>query len=129
MIASLPLREGNVSGIWYQVRKGGIGMSSGRVSTTPSIAGARRRVKLLLFVVGLFMCWAVYILVTQYGQISASTSQLQEANKKLTDAEAKSLTLQQQVVRLNDPEYVSQIARKEQGLGFPGEIPINIEEK
>jgi cell division protein DivIC len=102
-------------------------MSSGVVSTTPAMTGARRRLKLLLFVVTLFMCWALYILITQYGQISARSSQLQEVNKLLTDAEAKSLSLQQQVIRLNDPEYISQIARKEQGLGFPGEIPIYIE--
>lgn len=102
-------------------------MSSGTSSTTPTVTGARRRLKLLLFVVALFMCWALYIFVTQYGQISARSSQLNEVNKKLADAETKSIQLQQQVVRLNDPEYISQIARKEQGLGIPGEIPINIE--
>jgi cell division protein DivIC len=28
---------------------------------------------------------------------------------------------------LNDDEYISQIARKEQGLGFPGETPIHFD--
>ncbi|WP_373231985.1 septum formation initiator family protein [Cohnella sp.] len=102
-------------------------MSSGTLSATPAITGARRRLKLLLVVIVLFMCWAVYILFTQHLQISDRSGQLQESKKKLTDAETKSQILQQEIARLNDPEYISQIARKEQGLGFPGEIPITIE--
>lgn len=102
-------------------------MSSSTLATTPVMTGARRRLKLLLIVVVLFMSWAVYILFTQHEQISERSGQLQESAKKLTDAETKSQILQQEVNRLNDPEYISQIARKEQGLGFPGEIPINIE--
>lgn len=102
-------------------------MSSSALAATPSMTGARRRLKLLLIVIVLFMSWAGYILMTQHGQMNERSGQLQESSKKLSDAETQSQILQQEVTRLNDPEYISQIARKEQGLGFPGEIPITIE--
>lgn len=101
--------------------------SSTFTSTTPVMTGTRRRLKLLLLIMVLFMSWALYTLIVQYGQISDRSSQLQEADMKLTDAQTKSEALKQQIIRLNDPEYIGQVARKDHGLGLPGEIPINIE--
>ncbi|WP_239619001.1 FtsB family cell division protein [Cohnella mopanensis] len=100
-------------------------MSSRTMTATPVMTGARRRLKLLLFVLVLFMSWATYVLIVQYGQISDRRSQLHEFDQKLTDAQAKNEELQQQIARLNDDEYIGQIARKEHGLGLPGEVPIN----
>ncbi|MCD9026293.1 FtsB family cell division protein [Cohnella silvisoli] len=102
-------------------------MSSRTMTATPVMTGARRRLKLLLFIMVLFMSWALYVIIVQYGQISDRSGQLHEADKKLTDAQAKSDALKQQIARLNDPEYIGQIARKEHGLGMPGEVPIKIE--
>jgi len=73
------------------------------------------------------MSWALYVFIVQYGQISDRSGQLQEADRKLADAQAKNEELNQQIIRLNDPEYIGQIARKEHGLGLPGEIPIKTE--
>jgi cell division protein DivIC len=102
-------------------------MSSRTLAATPVMTGARRRLKLLLFIMVIFMSWALYVIIVQYGQISDRSSQLREADKKLTDAKVKSEALKQQIARLNDPEYIGQIARKEHGLGMPGEVPIKIE--
>jgi cell division protein DivIC len=102
-------------------------MSSRTLAATPVMTGARRRLKLLLFIMVLFMSWALYVIIVQYGQISDRSGQLREADKKLTDAKVKSEALKQQIARLNDPEYIGQIARKEHGLGMPGEVPIKIE--
>ncbi|BBI30667.1 FtsB family cell division protein [Cohnella abietis] len=99
-------------------------MPSRNVDTKPTITGARRRLKLLLFIMVLFMSWAVYVLIVQSGQLSDRSSQLLEADQKLADAQVKNESLKQQVARLNDDEYIGQIARKEHGLGLPGEIPI-----
>jgi len=99
-------------------------LSSRTMTVTPAATGARRRLKLLLFVLILFMSWAVYVLISQYGQISDRSGQLSEANQKLAEAQAKNEQLKQQVARLNDDEYIGQIARKEYGLGLPGEVPI-----
>jgi len=102
-------------------------MSSRTMAATPALTGARRRLKLLLFIMIIFMSWAVYTFINQHGQMSDRASQLREADKLLTDAQAKNELLQLEITRLNDPEYIGQIARKEQGLGFPGEIPMHIE--
>jgi cell division protein DivIC len=102
-------------------------MPSSTLASTTVMTGVRRRLKLLLFILVLFMSWALYTFIVQYGQLADRSSQLQEADKKLTDAQTKSEVLKQQIIRLNDSEYISQIARKEHGLGLPGEIPINIE--
>ncbi len=101
-------------------------MSAGTLTRTP-VTGVRRRLKLLLFIMVLFMSWALYVLIVQYGQISDRSGQLQEADKKLSDTQATNADLEQQIARLNDPEYIGQIARKEHGLGLPGEVPIEKE--
>jgi len=97
-----------------------------RTAAASVATGARRRLKLLLFVVVLFMSWAVYVFVTQYGQMSERSDQLKEASRKLTDAQAKNEELKLQIARLDDEEYIGQIARKEYGLGRPGEVPIEM---
>ncbi|RUS48318.1 septum formation initiator family protein [Cohnella sp. AR92] len=89
-------------------------------------AGARRRLKLLLIVVVLFMSWAVYTLFMQYNQASDRNAQLNQAKKQLSDTQAKNTALKQEIVRLKDPEYIGQIARKEQGMGLPGEKSIQM---
>ncbi|RKP45415.1 septum formation initiator family protein [Cohnella endophytica] len=102
-------------------------MSSSTMTATPVMTGARRRLKLFLFVIVLFMSWALYVLIVQHGQLNDRSGQLHEVNQKLTDAQAKNEALKQQVARLNDDEYLGQIARKEHGLGLPGEFQIEKE--
>lgn len=102
-------------------------MSSRQAAPTPAAVGARRRLRLLLFVMVLFLSWAAYVAFNQHGQLSESHAELRETGKKLTDAQKKSDALRQEITRLNDPEYIGQIARKEQGMGLPGEKPIHIE--
>lgn len=101
-------------------------MSSRSAAATPSAIGARRRLRLLMIVMVMFLSWAAYILANQYGQMNDRRDELQETNRKLTDAQAKSDALKQETTRLNDPEYIGQIARKDQGMGLPGEQPIQI---
>nr|WP_281067929.1 septum formation initiator family protein [Cohnella thailandensis] len=73
------------------------------------------------------MSWAIYTLFMQYNQAADRNVQLIEAKKQLSDAQAKNVALKQEVARLNDPEYIGQIARKEQGMGLPGEKSIQME--
>ncbi|CAM3960192.1 septum formation initiator family protein [Cohnella lubricantis] len=95
-------------------------------AATPPSVGARRRLKLLLIVVVLFMGWAGYTLITQQHHTAERISQLSEVKSKLLDAQQKNQSLQEEIQRLNDPEYIGQIARKEQGMGLPGEMPIQV---
>lgn len=102
-------------------------MPSGTNNTTSAVTGARRRLKLLLFVLVFFMSWAAYTFYDQYEHMNNRRHELREMNQLLTGAKADIERLQHEVVRLNDPEYIGQIARKEQGLGLPGEIPMHID--
>lgn len=102
-------------------------MSTRSAVAPPTFVGVRRRLKLLLFVVVLFMSWALYTYIVQQGQMSDRGQQLRETEKQLSDAKLKSDKLTQEVSRLNDPEYIGQIARKDQGMGMPGEQAIHVE--
>ncbi|MGF7049709.1 cell division protein DivIC [Paenibacillus sp. DS2015] len=87
-------------------------------------AGARRRLTLWMTFMVFFMGWAAYTLLTQNSQIADKSDQLSEQQAK-TAAVEKSLTdLQYEVNRLQDPEYIGQLARKEFGLYKPEETPI-----
>ncbi|MFC5530026.1 FtsB family cell division protein [Cohnella yongneupensis] len=101
-------------------------MSTRTMATTSATTGVRRRMKLLLFVMVIFMSWAVYVLYVQHGLMGDRAGDLQEADKKLNDATVQSEALKQKIVQLNDREYVEELARKEQGMGYPGEIPLEI---
>ncbi|WP_164472861.1 FtsB family cell division protein [Cohnella candidum] len=100
---------------------------SSHTKATPSTIGARRRLKLLTFVMVLFLSWAAYILANQYGQMSGRQAELRETSKKLSEAEAKNEALKQETLRLKQDEYVGQIARRDLGMGLPGEQPIQIQ--
>ncbi|MCC3377466.1 cell division protein FtsL [Cohnella sp. REN36] len=102
-------------------------MAASNASTpTPASVGAKRRLKLLLFVVVLFLSWAAYTLIVQQYHTGERNSQLQAAKDKLTEVQQKNEQLQKEIERLNDDEYIGQIARQ-QGLGLPGEKPIQME--
>lgn len=102
-------------------------MASRTDSSAPVTVGVRRRLKLLLFVVVLFMSWALYTYIAQHGQMNERSQQLEETNRQLTEATSKSNALNQEIVRLNDNEYIGQIARKDLGMGLPGEKAIIVE--
>jgi cell division protein DivIC len=93
---------------------------------SPASIGARRRLRLFMIVMVVFMSWAAYTLVNQLGQISDRRAEYRESARRLSEAQAKNEALKQEIARLNDLEYIGQIARKEQGMGLPGERPIQI---
>ncbi|MBB6669572.1 FtsB family cell division protein [Cohnella nanjingensis] len=95
-------------------------------TTTPVSVGARRRLKLLLLVVALFMSWAAYTLIVQQHHTGERASQMRAAKDKLTQVQQKNAQLQKEIERLNDDEYIGQIARQ-QGMGLPGEQSIHME--
>lgn len=102
-------------------------MSSETAATTSASTGARRRLKLLLIVMVLFLSWAGYTVAKQYEQLNGRRAEMQDAQQNLFNAQQKNEALKQEIIRLNDSEYIGQIARKEQGMGLPGERPIQID--
>lgn len=96
---------------------------------TTAHAGSKRRRKLWFVVVASFMAWAVYTLFNQHNSYAETEMRLAEIKRQLAESEAISASLQQQIERLSDPEYIQELARKEQGMIVPGEQPIQVTEK
>lgn len=75
------------------------------------------------------MTWAAYTWVSQMDVYGDTGLKLAAAQQKLDASEAESQALQLQIERLGDPEYIKEIARKEQGMIMPGEKPIQVTER
>lgn len=103
-------------------------MPTRTTANTPASVGLKRRLKLLLLFVILFMSWAVYTLVVQQQHTSERSSQLHDVKTKLSEVQLKNETLKKEIVRLHDDEYIGQIARQ-QGMTLPGEQSILVEPK
>ncbi|SFB60744.1 Septum formation initiator [Cohnella sp. OV330] len=103
-------------------------MPTRTTANTPASVGLKRRLKLLLLFVILFMSWAVYTLVVQQQHTSERSSQLHDVKTKLSEVQLKNETLKKEIVRLHDDEYIGQIARQ-QGMVRPGEKTIIVEPK
>jgi len=87
-------------------------------------AATKRRLKIWLFLIVLFIGWAIYTVVNQMYQKDSLNEQLLslEANRDAMQQELQEL--ENKVMLLNDPEYMSQLATKEQGLVKEGEQQI-----
>jgi cell division protein DivIC len=94
-------------------------------NTATSYAGSKRRLKLWLAVILLFMAWALYTVVNQYQKQGETELRLAAMEQKLDESKKNTADLHLKIERLKDPEYIHQIARK-QGLIMPGEKPIQV---
>ncbi|WP_245948205.1 septum formation initiator family protein [Paenibacillus sambharensis] len=98
--------------------------TSNRTTTHP---GSKRRLKIWFAFVVLFMAWALYTLFSQMEQRGETEMKRLALQETLAEAEAESARLQKQVERLNDSEYIRELARKH-GYILPGEQPIQVTE-
>ncbi|CAI6084687.1 FtsB family cell division protein [Cohnella sp. JJ-181] len=103
-------------------------MPTSSTASTPASVGVKRRLKLLLLMVVLFMSWAIYTLIVQQQHTTERSTQLHDVKTKLAEVQSKNDTLKKEITRLNDDEYIGQIARQ-QGMTRPGERTILIEPK
>jgi len=100
-----------------------------KTAETTAYAGSRRRLRLWLAFVAIFMTWAIYTWFNQAAAHGDTGLKLAAAQQKLAESEAESEALQLQIERLGDPEYIKELARKEQGMIMPGEKPIQVTER
>ncbi|MFD2671530.1 FtsB family cell division protein [Marinicrinis sediminis] len=91
------------------------------VQTSARRKGAKRRFRLLLFVLSVFLVWAGMTFWHQTGNINASQARLSQLEEKLSELQAKNEQLHEDIEKLNDPEYIEQILRKEHHMVRPGE--------
>ncbi|CAH0122002.1 MULTISPECIES: septum formation initiator family protein [unclassified Paenibacillus] len=102
--------------------------SSSAGKPSAKYVGARRRLRLWMMFMVVFFGWCVYTFFTQSVQLNSNREQLVGVAKSLNETTQARDELKQEIVRLNDPEYIGQVARKKQGLYLPGETPIKVNE-
>ncbi|MHA0857621.1 FtsB family cell division protein [Paenibacillus sp. CMAA1364] len=86
--------------------------------------GGRRRLAIWIGFMVLFLSWAGYTLVNQMSQIADMDTQLVEKGQVQAELDKTVSQLEHEVNRLQDPEYIGQLARKDYGLFRPEETPI-----
>lgn len=88
-------------------------------SNTPK--GTRRRLRLLFFVMLCFMGWAGLTLWDQFGTFNTKAAKLAELEAKLAVVKEQNEQYKLQLIRLEDPEYIEQLLRKELHMTKEGE--------
>lgn len=99
-----------------------------RTKPTTSYKGSRKRMRLLILLMIGFVAWAGATFFDQMNKISAKKEQLAELDAKLQEAKEQNAAYLQEMERLNDPEYIGQIIRKDLQMIQPGET-LYIESK
>lgn len=99
------------------------------------IATARRK-KLLLRRLSLFLAFAVvtsYFMISSYlsqtATLNAKFAQKRQLDHQLSDLKMQQDILKEDIVKLNDDEYIAKLARKEYFFSDKGEIIFNIPEE
>ncbi|GIO35027.1 MULTISPECIES: FtsB family cell division protein [Paenibacillus] len=95
---------------------------------TVQSAGARRRIWIWASFMIVFMGWAIITIFSQQSQIADKSAELAKKKLEQQSVDQNKEQLKTDVKRLNDPEYIGQLARKNYGMYKPGETPIHIEE-
>ncbi|KQO14131.1 septum formation initiator family protein [Paenibacillus algorifonticola] len=88
--------------------------------------GSKRRIKMWMMFIVLFMGWAAYTFFGQIQQQNATELRLAAVMKQKEEATNQAQQLQQEIERLNDPEYIAQLATKGQGMVKEGEQQIQV---
>lgn len=99
------------------------------------IASSRKR-KLLLRRLSLFLAFAVFVsyfmvssFLTQASVVDAKKAQKKQLDKQLTELKKKQSVLKEDIVKLNDDDYIAKLARKEYFFSDKNEIIFNIPDK
>ncbi|WP_229750727.1 FtsB family cell division protein [Paenibacillus nasutitermitis] len=101
-------------------------MTATGTTPTTAYAGTKRRLRLWIIVIALFMGWASYTFISQLERQGQSELKIAEAQQKLDAATTQINDLKAQVAKLNDKEYIGQLATKEQGMVKKGEQQIEV---
>ncbi|MDO3412898.1 septum formation initiator family protein [Saccharibacillus sp. CPCC 101409] len=88
--------------------------------------GGKRRIRLWALLMIVLIGWAVYTLVSQSSVIADKSGQLQERQTAKSESSTQLQEVKDEIKRLQDPEYIAQIARKEYNMYKPEEIPIKV---
>jgi cell division protein DivIC len=99
------------------------------------IATTRKR-KLLLRRLSLFVTFAVFVsyfmvssFLSQAANLDAKTSQKKQLDQQLTDLKKQQDILKEDIVKLNDDDYIGKLARKDYFFSDKNETIFNIPEQ
>jgi cell division protein DivIC len=84
--------------------------------------GRKRRMRLLQIIVVLFLSWAGYTYYSQSQQLAEKQRELADLQRQVTKVQDEKKGLELQVKRMNDKEYIGELARKNFFLSKQGEI-------
>lgn len=76
---------------------------------------------MLLFALFLFLVWTGSKLWDQLGEVNARMEQLEQAERRLAETRERNEAYKLEINRLNDPEYIEQLLRKELHMVKEGE--------
>lgn len=96
---------------------------AGPTSATSSTARKGMRRRLRLFAVGMicFLGWAGLTVIEQMDKLEANMERLTVMEGKLAETQQLNQAYKQEVERLNDPEYLEQLIRKDLHMTKEGE--------
>ncbi len=89
----------------------------------------KRRIRLVLFVMLCFSVWTGYTLFMQSRDLAEKEQQLNELQQEAQKVKQKQNELTYKASRLNDKEYIAELARKNLFMSKPGEIIYVLPEK
>lgn len=84
--------------------------------------GQRRRKKLLTMIMFPFCIWAGFTWYDQETVLLAKKEELQKVRHSLNQTKLENEELNYRVNKLNDKEYIAEIARRDYHLSKPGEV-------
>lgn len=101
------------------------------MDTSPSAVsnkGQKRRIRLFMFIILCFIVWTGYTVYLQSSVLAEKAAKLEEYRQLAEEAELIQQELKYTASRLNDKEYVAELARKNFFLSKPGEVIFVIPE-
>ncbi|BCG56625.1 FtsB family cell division protein [Paenibacillus sp. URB8-2] len=90
--------------------------------------GAKRRRLIWVVLMAIFFGWAGYIFFAQSALISDKRQELAQKQESSNQVNESLGQLKYEVSRLNDNEYIGQLARKWFNMYPKGEVPIRTEQ-
>lgn len=93
-----------------------------KTPSQPNKKGQKRRVRLFMFFVLCLSVWTGYTVYLQSDVLAEKETQLEALKQDALKVQQAHSELTYKVSRLNDKEYIAELARKNFFLSKPGEI-------
>ncbi|WP_050613581.1 FtsB family cell division protein [Bacillus testis] len=87
--------------------------------------------RLAVFGIGacILSAFAISTLFSQSAAIDKKLEEKQQVEKKLADLKKQKQSLEEEIVKLNDDDYIAKIARRDYYLSQKGEVILNLPKK